>query len=490
MIKTILFVAFATLVVAGSLWLADYPGDVQLSAGSLQIGIPLPIFVSCLLVIAAVAAVSYRLWRGIRKAPKETRAYFTRRTREKGYRALTQGMVAVAAGDAGEASRQARKADNLLGEPPLTMLLSAQAAQLNGDEDAAKRYFTAMLEREETAFLGLRGLLMQAQRDGDHTEALALAHRARALQPKTPWVLTTLLELQIAGRHWREALTTLDEALRRKAIDVDKAAHDKAVLLLGCSQDAADAKNTDDALSFARKAHAQKPGFLPATLRYAALLVDSGKNRQAAKIIEDGWSRTPHGTLATLYGTLESSTDPLKRVKRMEKLAGFNRDHGESHIAVAEALLAAKIWGAARGHLEKAGGDTPPARICKLMAALEEGEHGNVDSARAWLLRATLSAPDPTWICGGCGAAARDWTPTCDRCGALGTLDWRAPERSLILEDHSQAPASFLPPPPIEPPAGTEIAPMTAILPPPPDIKGSDDDTDKPDSDAPATAQR
>ena len=45
------------------------------------------------------------------------------------------------------------------------MLLSAQAAQLTGDDAAARRYFSGMLEQPETAFLALRGLLLQAQRD-------------------------------------------------------------------------------------------------------------------------------------------------------------------------------------------------------------------------------------------------------------------------------------------------------------------------------------
>lgn len=490
MIKTLLFVVVATMVVAGALWLAEYPGDVQLSAGGLQVAVPLPVFIAAVLLVSMVVAIAYRVWRSLRKAPKETRAFFTRRTREKGYRALTQGMVAVAAGDAGEAARQARKADVLLNEPPLTMLLSAQAAQLDGDEAAAKRYFTAMLEREETAFLGLRGLLMQAQRDGNGGEALALAHRARALRPKTPWVLTTLLDLQIAGHHWREAVNTLDDAVRRKAIDADKARHDKAVLLLGCSQAAEEENNTVEALSFARKAHAQKPDFLPATLRYAALSAGAGKKRQAIKIIEDSWARTPHRDLATLYGSLEEGADPLKRVKRLEKLAALNADHPDSHVALAEALLAAKIWGAARSHLEEAGGDDPSARICKLMAELEEGEHGNLDAARSWLLRATMSAPDQNWICGDCGAAARSWTPTCARCGSLGTLDWRTPERALILEDGTQAPANFLPPAPMEAPMPMEIAGIDTVLPPPPDIKGSDEPADKPSGDAPATAQR
>ena len=71
--------------------------------------------------------------------------------------------------DLAGAQRQAKKADVLLNEPPLTMLLSAQAAQLDGDEQAAEGYFRAMLEREETRFLGLRGLITQAIKRGSRT---------------------------------------------------------------------------------------------------------------------------------------------------------------------------------------------------------------------------------------------------------------------------------------------------------------------------------
>ena len=80
----------------------------------------------------------------------------------RGYKALTQGMVAVAAGDAQEARRQARKAENFLADPPLTMLLSAQAAQLSGDDKAAGKFFKKMSERKDTKYLGIHGMLNQA----------------------------------------------------------------------------------------------------------------------------------------------------------------------------------------------------------------------------------------------------------------------------------------------------------------------------------------
>ena len=433
MIRTLFFVVFAGFVVAGAVWLSDHRGEVVFSGDGWEVGVPVPLVVLAVLAFSAVVALLYRLWRGIRGAPGAVRERLRLGRRERGYRALTQGMVAVAAGDADEARRQARKADALLGEPPLTMLLSAQAAQLSGDEAAAKRYFTAMLEREETAFLGLRGLLMQAQRKGDREEALALARRARALQPKTPWVLSTLLDLQIAERRWREALETLDEAVRRKAVDAEKARRLKTVMMLGSSLAAEEAGNADDALALARKAHAQQPDFLPATIRVATLSADTGKKRAAIRAVEDAWPRTPHPALAALYGTLAGQTDPLKLVGRYEKLRSFNPDHAESHIALARAMLEARLWGGCRTHLEAVGGDAPSARICRLMAELEEGETGDMAAVRRWLVRAAEAAPDPAWICGDCGGAAAAWTPTCARCAALGTLAWKVPERALSV---------------------------------------------------------
>ena len=434
MIRTTFFIAAAALVVAGSLWLAGRSGDVTLSGEGWQMGVPLPVFVFGVLIVAVIAALGYRFWRSVRRAPAATRAYLQRRDKEKGYKALTQGMVAVAAGDAQEAARQAKRADFYLAEPPLTMLLSAQAAQLNGDENAAKRYFTAMLDREETAFLGLRGLLMQAQREGHDTQALALARRAHTLQPKTPWVLTTLLDLQVAGRLWREAIETIDQSAKRKAIEPDKAKRIKATLMLACSQEAEEAGDSEAALAHARKAHALAPEFLAASIRMATLSAEADKKRVAIKVIEDTWSKSPHPALAALYGRLDDETDPLKMVKRFEKLCSANRDHPESHIALAEALLKAKIWGAARSHLDTAGGAAPSARICRLMASLEESEHGDMAAVRAWLLRATFADPDPAWICSDCGSPADSWAPVCAHCDALGTLDWKIPARASALE--------------------------------------------------------
>ncbi len=179
-----MFLSLAAAVVT-AVWFSERPGSVLIEWEGWLIELSVGRFVLTVSVFLIAAVFLLGLLRAIGKAPKKLRERRQSSRRERGYKALTNGMVAVAAGDPEEANRQARKANILLKEPPLTMLLSAQAAQLNGDEEAAARYFEEMLGRPETAFLGVRGLLIKAQRENNRQAALLYAEQAYELRPKT-----------------------------------------------------------------------------------------------------------------------------------------------------------------------------------------------------------------------------------------------------------------------------------------------------------------
>ncbi len=442
MIRILAYVILVAAAVWAAVSLVEQQGSLTLTWLGWRINTTVAFLAFCVVVFAAMTALFYRLWLALRRAPRALTESRRAARQQRGYKSLTQGMVAVAAGDPEEALRQARRADNLLGEPPMTMLLSAQAAQLNGDEAAAKTYFSKMLERPETAFLGLRGLLIQAQREGDRPTTLDLARRAYQQRPKTPWVLTTLFDLQVKEGHWREALTTLEEAMRRGVISGEVGRRHRVTVLLGCSGDAEDQGGASEAMNHARKAYNQAPEFLPAVIRLVSLMIADGKKRQASRVIHNAWARTPHPALARTYGAMESGDDAVKKVGRFERLLSFSPNHGESHIALAEAALEAKLWGTARNHLDIAGGDAPTARICRLMAELEEAETGDMTLVLQWLLRAASAEPDAAWTCTECGAAAAEWAALCAKCEALGSLEWRAPERvrGLVLRPPTASP--------------------------------------------------
>ncbi len=430
MIRLFLVCVVIAAVAFVTVWAADHPGRVVLQWEAYRIETSVAVLIGAAAIVVALAIGAYQLWRFVSHGPRSFREARRRRREQRGYRALTRGLVAVAAGDAKGARRLARRADALLGDPPLTLLLSAQAAQLEGDGTAAKAYFEAMLERSETEFLGLRGLLVEATKAGDRTRALELARRAYRLRPETPWVLTTLIDLQTRAGAWIDAEATVATALKHRAIESAEATRRRAVLLLGRARDARAANDPRDALSFVRKAIALAPDLVPAIKLAAELQIETSRGAAARKTIAAAWALSPHRELGGLFLRSVEASAPAERVKHVEELIAANPDDVESHALGARAALDAQLWGAARRHLEAAVTKRPAARIYRLMAELEESEYDDREAARRWLLEASNAQPDPVWICDQCGVPVPDWPMHCPACGGFDAVVWRSPPGS------------------------------------------------------------
>jgi len=441
MTRAIWFLIKVAIVVAIAVWLADRPGTVNVNWQGYVVETSFGIAVLIGVAVLAFAVFAYRLVRGIIRAPRNIGRYSRHRRRERGYRALTRGMVAVAAGDATTARKMARKADGLLNEPPLTMLLSAQAAQLQGDDRAAKEYFTAMLDRPETAFLGLRGLLTQSLKAGDRVEALQLARRAQSLQPNTPWLLGTLYDLEARAGEWAAAEGTLQQAVQAGSISAEEGRRHRATLLLERSFEAERRGRSDSALSHAQAAHDLAPGFVPAAVRVARMQLANGKHKQANKAIERTWRLSPHPELAEVYREVIANYDPLTRLKLVNRLRSAAPNSVETHIAVALAAIDAQLWGEARANLNKALEMQPSRRLYRLLADLERSERQDEDAARAWLAQAANAPADPAWTCTACNAVSPNWGGLCGHCGAFDSLEWKAPTMTVSLMAPEAGPA-------------------------------------------------
>ncbi len=71
--------------------------------------------------------------------------YFSRNRERRGLDALSGSMVALASGEATLAARKAAKAEKLLQRPEITRIVSARAAELNGDGAKALGIYKSML---------------------------------------------------------------------------------------------------------------------------------------------------------------------------------------------------------------------------------------------------------------------------------------------------------------------------------------------------------
>jgi HemY protein len=447
------------LVVAGlitaAIFFADHPGQVDIVWQGWQVETSVGVLAAAVVLAGVAIALLFWLVSRIVGSPRAFLRHRRERRRRAGYRALTRGMVAVAAGEPHEAQRCARRADVLLADPPLTLLLSAQAAQLGGDETAAKKFFTAMLDRPEMEFLGLRGLLNQALRGGDQGTALRLTERAATLRPDTTWVVESLFGLEAREGRWDPALETLAQAVKRRIIPRERARHHRGVILYELSLAALASGDLARGRNLAAQAQALTPDLAAPAAHHARVLLRDHRTGPAAKTIERAWRTIPHPDLAQVYGDIHDGAPPLDRLKSFERLAVQNPDARETHLAVAEAALDAQLWGEARRHLEQAlSAPSPPfiarlpnpalfratpdpdenasltgptPRLCLMMARLEQAEHGVGSGSREWLDRAVTAMPDPRYVCAACGGESLEWRSLCPHCGSFDALAWRTP---------------------------------------------------------------
>ncbi len=352
------------------------------------------------------------------------------KNRTRGYKAFSQGMVALAAGDQEEAWRQSKRAKALLTEFPLTRLLSAQAAQLSGDEKAASVFFEEMTEIKETELLGLRGLITQSMKDNDFKMALNLTRKAYALKPKSDWVSKNLFELQIRAGCWSEALSTSDALLKNGLLDKYKNKKRKCVLLYQLSLEKISDGNTKRRRKFLEKSIGFDPTFIPAVSSYAKILIESGKNKKAMKLIEKTWTKSPHPDLVPLYLGAGGGGNSLERFKLLVMLASYNLDHYESHVMKINAALNADLWGEARKVLDQFGDVAPEiltSQVCILWAELEKLEKQDVEKSHLWLRRATLAPSSEKWVCKNCKNTIDQWTIVCSNCNEFNSVEWLLP---------------------------------------------------------------
>lgn len=440
MIRTIFVFALIVIIAMAAVWLSDYPGDVRLTWGGYVVETSVVVVGAIALVFAVLVALVYRFWVWIKHGPGRIGEIFSARRRDKGLEAISSGMVAIAAGDADEARRQAIAAEKHLSGEPMTLLLAAQAAELNDDNRAASIYYDRMMTREDTEFLGLRGLINRAIKEGDLKKARDLAKRADELRPGTAWVLKELYELALKLRDWEGAESALTRLARGKKAKGDMVRRAKAVITYEQALIRVKEKREADALSLAQQAHDLDPTFVPAAVLDVKLTAEQGSSRKLHKLIGEAWNHAPHRDLAEAIRNTVSGEQPADWFRRAkETVAPHNPDHVETHLMLAKAALASRDWGPAREHLMKAGGANPSAGILRMLAELEEKANADAFAAREWIVKSSVAPQDPLWICDSCGRQEEKWQAHCPACDSFDSFTWRTVDRGVHSPDMIEA---------------------------------------------------
>jgi HemY protein len=473
---------FALLIAAGLAfaWIADRPGTVNIQWMNRDIEMSVLFTVISLLCLFAIGLLLWnflaRLWR----SPRTARDYLRFRKQKKAYDSLSRGLVAVGAGDAQGASRHAALAAGALKDEPLLTLLEAQAAQLKGDHGAVKRSFEAMAKNPQTEVLGLRGLFTEARHAGDLTAAIQHAEKALALNPRLAWASTAMLQIQAARKDWQAAARTIASQGKSGLLPRPEADRKRAALLTAEALQQEDT-NRSTALSLATEAHGLDPSLVPAVLVAARCQIANGATRKALRLLRDGWSESPHPDIAEVMAHAKPGDGPEDRFERVRDLVGRTDDNLEGAYALARAALPARRHDVARQALDPHVKETPQARVCALMADIEQAA-GDKGRAREWLSRAIYAPRDPMWVSD--GVACPRWTPVSPVTGEIVPCEWKAPFEMLApppeplvpepaTAETGQGQATALS---VLPPQKTRDEPLAVPLPRPPDDPGVEAD--------------
>jgi len=427
MIRIILFLLLIAAAGWGAAWIADQPGQVVMTWAGGSASPSLPVF-ALLVGIAIVAAVMlWSLLRALWRTPGHIKRHRRERRIARGRHAITQGLLAIGHGDSASARAHAETARRHAAQDPLTLLLHAQSAQLDGDRNAAQRAFRAMAEREDTRLLGLRGLFIEAQRADDPVAAVMIAEEALKLAPSSTWASHAVLGFRCAKGDWAGALAILEANYASKLIDKATYRRQRGVLL---TARALELESVDRDLSRDSVMEAIKlaPTLVPAAVLAGKYESEAHQVRRSMRIVETAWLAQPHPDLADAYAHVKLGDSARQRLVRVETLAAKAPGHIESALALARAAIDASEFARAREALAPFI-DAPTQRVAMLMAEIERTEHGDSGRARAWTLRAVRARHDPVWTAD--GYVSSTWRPVSPVSGRLDAFQWQTPVASL-----------------------------------------------------------
>lgn len=397
--------------------------DVEFTLGPLQMALASLALLAGLWLILKLAGLVVATLRFIQGDATALSRYLDRSRRRKGMDALTEGFLALAAGEGERALTKARKAEKLLDDQPLTRLLVAQAAAEKGNTALAEEYYKRLLEDERARFVGVQGLLGQQIAAGNTTKARKLAQAALSLRPGHGPTQDRLLTLQTGAGDWSGARHTLLESSRAGRLPKPVFQRRDAVLTLQQAQAAEDEGNVTLAQDLAIEANRASPELVPAAVMAAGALAARGKRNAAVKAIKRAWKAQPHPALAQAFAHLDPAETPARRVQRFEALLSL-APGAEAQQTRAELLIAAEDFPAARRAVGDLHETAPSQRVMTIMAAIERGEGSSEPVVRGWLARALTAPRGPQWICEACNQPHADWQALCGHCGAFDTLAW------------------------------------------------------------------
>ncbi|MBA4274862.1 MAG: hypothetical protein C0436_04335 [Alphaproteobacteria bacterium] len=423
--RTLLWLLIIAGLSAAGLFLADMRGMVQLEWLGYRITLRTSLLVALVgigfLLCTWLVLLVAQLW----EMPARRRLEKQHTRHKNGLHALTLAATAMAMSDAERARKEIKRAQRYLDHSPLTLLMEAQWYEKQGASDKALPLYQELAMHEDTAQLGLRGLLQTAERKGDYAHALSIAQEAALQFPKDGSLFVRTIELMLREGKADEAIALLSAWRMRWRLNRDARLH---YLALSYTVKALTLP-VEERVQWLEKAHAMRPEhpYIP-----LALLASYGatEHSHTRSLLQRVWNERPSPALTAFSLQWLNEQPDEKRAKLVRKLTRYAHEHLEAYILTAYDAEARSQLAEAHDALESAIAIRESRRALTLMAEIESELIG-ADKAQWWFARAAAAPSEEQWVCQSCGHASPEWDIFCPRCNSLDSHNIALPSQAV-----------------------------------------------------------
>lgn len=424
MIRLATWIIGSLLVAAAIAWIVSLPGTLSIAVGGYRLEPRLGTAIFMLVVLVVVVIVAWAIIRRIIGAPSSFSRASRQRRKDQGVEALSEGFIALQAGDPARARSLARDAQSRLPDNQAARLLEARADLALGDMPAAREHYRALIANQRTAVAALSGLYEQARAQGRKDAALTFARKAAGLNPAPEWASAAVFDDLTANGQWGEALAMVAAAPVRSREERAHVRRRQAVLETALARET-ETSDPQGALGHALAALKLLPDFVPAALIAARIEANRGESRKAMSLLRRVYRATGHPDIASLYANSVHGASAVDRLKRARELIDVPPASRAAGLVLARAAIDAFDWSLARNALANYSASEPSQAVCLLMAEIEEGQNGDQGKAREWLARAVRAPRDPVWTAD--GVTSDEWEPVSPITGKLDAFEWKVP---------------------------------------------------------------
>lgn len=430
MIKIVWNAVLLAAVALIAAWLSNNPGSVQMEwlgwRVQTSVAVVIGVFVIAYAVFYTFLAKPFLLlknkilyWaRADLRAEKMAKAKVDREVDR--YTLLGKGLTALAAGDVTAAEKMQKEiAKKFADDEAKTFVFDAQLAEAKNDTAKAMELYGKLAEQPETRLLGMRGKIRLFRLNGAPEKALQGCESLLSEKNPMPWAVSEAFELQVLEKQWEKAVSTLQKARKMELFDKATLKRLKAAVLLEKAAETADAAEKER-LVF--EAEETDDSMVQAVLAAAALNAAKGEVRKARKQLCKLWKSAPCWAVYEAFQALTPEKPALEAVTDLQDLLDENKNAEINALVMADASLKARLWGQAKGLLEKYLAVKPDSKRALLMMAEIAAANRDEKLAAEYRSKASEAPTELPYYCAVCHTPFEKDHTSCPVCHTLGAV--------------------------------------------------------------------